>query len=310
MTIKPAFINCFESERINQVRNSGGIPRLSPDISYSTGNFSMLRDKHSRLQLDSVNNTNHRLETILRRTNWPESFFKDKLILECGCGAGPDTEVLLKLGAKVLSVDIAGLESASKNIGKNSNSQFLQASLLDLPLKKNYFDIVFCHRVLQHTPSPERVLKNILEYVKPDGAIFIHSYARTWFQMFRWKYMLRPITKDIDSLKLYGYIQKFSPFLYNLTNKLKELGKFGRAIEHFFVPFLNYRHVSFFDKKDDKWIIEYAIHDTFDALSPKYDSPLSSSKFEQIAQQVIKNEKYGYEIFENKSITLLRSKVT
>ena len=74
----------------------------------------MLREKHAKLQMDSVNKTNHRRDTILERTNWPKSFFKDKLILECGCGAGPDTEVLLSLGAKVISVDIAGLDFAKK----------------------------------------------------------------------------------------------------------------------------------------------------------------------------------------------------
>jgi len=83
------------------IRN--GIPRFTPDISYSE-NFALLREKHAELQLDSRNGTTDRYDTILDRTQWPIEFFKGKTVLECGCGAGPDTEILLLLGCKVVSV--------------------------------------------------------------------------------------------------------------------------------------------------------------------------------------------------------------
>src|SRR5688572_19989096 len=132
---------------------TNGIPRFTPDLSYSSGNFSLLREKHATLQLDSVNGTTDRLKTVLSRTNWPPEFFKGKTVLECGCGAGPDTEVLVGLGAKVLAVDIAGLDIAKENV-PHPHVQFVQADIANLPLKRSAFDIVFCHRVLQHTPKP------------------------------------------------------------------------------------------------------------------------------------------------------------
>tara|TARA_B100000579_G_scaffold25171_1_gene17721 strand:+ start:14289 stop:15212 length:924 start_codon:yes stop_codon:yes gene_type:complete len=307
MSIKSNFIDCFNKDRLGSIDTSGKIPKLSPDLSYSTGNFSVLREKHSELQLDSVNGTKHRLETILSRTNWAPSFFKDKLILECGCGAGPDTEVLLSLGAKVMSVDIAGLEIASKNIGDNSNSQFLQASLLDLPFKENNFDIVYCHRVIQHTPNPDRYLRNILRYVKPSGHVFIHSYAKTWTQMVRWKYLLRPLTTNMSPSVLYHRIERHSSFLYNLCNKLEKIGKFGKTIKRIFVPFFNYRNNDFFKEKSDKWIIQYGIHDTFDALSPKFDNPLSCKRFRKIAEDILTPKNINWSILDGAGITLLRS---
>lgn len=106
------------------IRN--GIPRFSPDVSYSSGNFSLLREKHATLQLDSMNCTIDRLETVLSRTNWDPVFFKDKTILECGCGAGPDTEVLAGLGAKVLAVDIAGLILHYEMFVMNASNLFRQ----------------------------------------------------------------------------------------------------------------------------------------------------------------------------------------
>ena len=90
------------------------------------------------MQFDSKNNTTDRLNTILQRTNWNKEFFKDKLILECGCGAGPDTEILLSLGAKVVAVDIAGLDIARKNLGNHENLLLLQADITNLPFRRNF----------------------------------------------------------------------------------------------------------------------------------------------------------------------------
>ena len=50
--------------RVVPVRND--IPRFSPDNSYSSGNFSKLRELHATLQLDSKNATSDRLDTFGR----------------------------------------------------------------------------------------------------------------------------------------------------------------------------------------------------------------------------------------------------
>src|SRR5688572_20583775 len=127
----------------------GGILRFTPDVSYASGNFSRLRERHARLQLDSANGTRDRLDTILERTRWPREFFRGKLVLECGCGAGPDTEVLLSLGASVVSVDIAGVDVCRANVGPHPDSPVLQASIDDRPFRPRAFALVRWHPVLQ-----------------------------------------------------------------------------------------------------------------------------------------------------------------
>jgi hypothetical protein len=69
------------------------------------------------------------------------------------------------------------------NVGDHPNCRVVQASIDDLPFKEPAFDIVWCHRVLQHTPSPARTLAHILGFARDDGAVFVHSYARTFHQM-------------------------------------------------------------------------------------------------------------------------------
>jgi len=120
---------------------------------------------------------------------------------------------LLGLGAKVISVDIAGVDICKENINHN-NSLIIQADITDLLFKKASFDIVWCHRVLQHTPNPEKTLNHILSFVKPNGAVFIHSYARTIAQMISWKYILRPFTSKMNKDKLFLKVEKIIPILF------------------------------------------------------------------------------------------------
>ena len=289
---------------------SNDILRFTPNQSYSTGNFSKLREKHAQLQLDSVNGTNDREFTILKRTNWPREFFKDKLILECGCGAGADTEALLKLGAKVVSVDIAGVDICKANMMGNPSSLVIQGSIMDLPFKKKSFDIVWCHRVLQHTPSPNMTLDHILQFAKADGAVFVHSYSMRPQQVLSWKYVLRPLTRNMEPEKLYRLVERWTPGLFKFTNSLRAikpdlLGRLLFAVAYQVIPVRNYRFEPKFNDKSDEFIIEYAVHDTFDCLSPRYDRPLTHHEFRKIAKRHLKHK---YEIVEQ-GCTLLRSVV-
>jgi SAM-dependent methyltransferase len=291
---------CSGPHRI-PIRN--GIPRFVPDVSYS-GNFAMMREKHSTLQLDSRNGTTDRHDTLLERTGWPAEFFAGKTVLECGCGAGPDTEILLSLGCKVLSADLAGVDVARRNIGGNPRSQFIQASIVDLPLKKKSFDIVFCHRVLQHTPEPVETLEHILQFVRDDGAVFVHSYGGTIRQVLRWKYALRPLTRRLPQQFLYDAIGFFSVPLFHLTNFLNRW-RIGRIFASIFVPFNNHRHLPKYKEMSDEDMIQYAIHDTFDALSPAHDHPMRAATMERIAAAHLRQP---FEVVPG-FVVLLRSKI-
>jgi SAM-dependent methyltransferase len=292
-----------------EVRCTNGILRFTPDASYATGNFSKLREQHATLQLDSVNGTRDRLNTILERTRWPAEFFRGKLILECGCGAGADTEVLLQLGARVVAVDLAGLDVCRANLGDNPNLLLIQASIDDMPFRRGAFDVVWCHRVLQHTPDPAAALAHILTFVKEEGYVFVHSYARSLSQMLSWKYALRPITRRMQPEHLYNWVAAWVPPLYALTTFLRRippdvLGRTLFRVANQVVPIRNYRFMPAFADKDDAYLIEYAVHDTFDALSPRYDSPLSPAKFRTIASPRLKRK---FEIEASRWITLLRT---
>ena len=206
-----------------------------------------------------------------------------------------------------MAVDIAGVDIASRNLSGNpraSHVQFVQDSIADLRLRPKSFDIVFCHRVLQHTPDPEKVLNHILQFVKPGGGVFVHSYSDSKFQTRRWKYWLLPLTNKLPPEWLYRLIELYAWPAFYLTNLLDKF-KFGQRLNRIFIPFLNYRPAKKFASKSDRFIVEYGIHDTFDALSPKYDKPISPVRMKEIAaHNLISN----FEIYTDPGMTLLRTK--
>ena len=148
---------------------------------------------------------------------------------------------------------------------------------------------MFCHRVLQHTPDPPRVLRHILQFVKPDGAAFVHSYARNFTQMAHWKYALRPVTTRLDPELLYTIIKWYVPPLYRISKAIRAIKPvwLGRSLFKFserILPLYNYRFTRQFRGKSNEYILEYAIHNTFDALSPKFDIPMSAAQMRDIAK--------------------------
>lgn len=70
------------------------------------------------------------------------------------------------------------------------------------------------------------------------------------------------------------------------------------------IPFFNYRYLEKFKDKSDEFIIEYGIHDTFDALSPTYDNPIKTESMRTIASEVLK---VPFEIVKRRNVTLLRT---
>jgi hypothetical protein len=159
--------------------------------------------------------------------------------------------------------------------------------------------------VLQHTPRPADTLEAIFPLIKDDGAVFVHTYARHFVQMFRWKYFLRSVTTRLNPETLYNLIKRYSRPAFELTSVLNR-NVLTRYIAWVCVPFLNYRHQQTFKGQTDDFLVEYGIHDTFDALSPKYDNPLSAGQLRRIAARHLLSP---YEIIDQPTLTLLRTKL-
>jgi len=122
------------------------------------------------------------LKELLKRSGFDLTFFKNKKILDMGCGSGRFTIAFAKLGAKLsVGVDLGdeGLK-LGKLLAKKSkikNVKFYKSSVLKLPFKDNSFDFVFCKGVLHHTGNTYKGLSELKRILKKGSKAFIYLYG-------------------------------------------------------------------------------------------------------------------------------------
>jgi len=111
--------------------------------------------------------------------------WRNKKVLEIGCGIGTDTISFARCGAHVTAVDLSGksIEIARRRAevyGLSQRIQFYQGNAEELasfiPLEPH--DLIYSFGVIHHTPQPERVIAQMRHYARPGSAVKIMVYHR------------------------------------------------------------------------------------------------------------------------------------
>lgn len=104
-------------------------------------------------------------------------FFKDKKVLDAGCGNGRFAYYAGKYAREVWAIDLGpAVEVARKNTASLDNVHVVQADLHHPPFPLESFDFIYSIGVLHHLPDPEAAFQNLLRYLKPGGQIQIYLY--------------------------------------------------------------------------------------------------------------------------------------
>lgn len=157
----------------------GGIPRFVANDSYAAS-FGTQWTKWRTTQLDSYTRQNYSRQRLERCLGLSLEDLHDKVVLECGSGAGRFTEHLVKHSRFVASIDLSeAVDSNLENCSDLKHYLLCQADINDSPLPYQFFDVVVCLGVLQHTPSPEQSITNLAKHLKPGGLLIIDHYATT-----------------------------------------------------------------------------------------------------------------------------------
>lgn len=260
-----------------------GIPRLVESARNYTDTFGFQWNTFKRSQLDSHTKQNLSHDRFYSNTKWTPGELKGKRVLEVGSGAGRFTEILLQANARVVSFDYSSaVESNYESHSGNPNLFLFQGDLYAIPFPDNYFDFVFCYGVLQHTPDPVRSFQCIFEKVKKSGKISIDYYLNperptVWTTP---KYFWRRLTARMNPKVLLTIIKLYMPLWLPFDSLIKRLPRnLGyRILSRVPIPCYNYLHNGFTYSQR----LEWAILDTFDALSAAYDYPKTMSEFEEM----------------------------
>ena len=103
---------------------------------------------------------------------------KGKYILDVGCGYGWLEEVFIKRGAK----KVVGIEISEDFINKAKdrkikNVLFKKASALNIPYRKETFDVAVSFEVLEHIPSNSEIkmFEEVFRVLKPGGIFYLST---------------------------------------------------------------------------------------------------------------------------------------
>lgn len=111
-----------------------------------------------------------------------KSEYRNKKILDCGCGTGEFTCWYAARGNHVTAVDLSGpsIEHAkayAASYDLSDRIEFIQQSVLELDFSDDSFDIVYSYGVLHHTPDPYRGFQNMVRICKPGGIVIVSVYS-------------------------------------------------------------------------------------------------------------------------------------
>lgn len=240
---------------------------------------------YSKTQFDSFTKTDyskHRLEYIL---GCSIKILKNKNVLEVGAGAGRFTEILLKCGANVHSIDASqAVECNYKNNKKISNKfKIAQADLHNIPYKDNSFDYVICIGVLQHIPCTLKGLRSIWSKVKKNGLLIIDHYQFTIGYYFSFLPIARFFLKMLPAKYTIKITKLFVKFFFPILWAARDNEKLVVLLKRIFPLGFAYNIRKNLTKKQH---YQWTELDTHDALTDPYKRLLTKKSFGRMLNEL------------------------
>lgn len=245
------------------------VPRFVFQSNYAD-NFGVQWNLFRKTQLDSHSGHPISSERFWKATGWEPNELSGKWVLDCGCGAGRFAEVALEAGAHVIALDYSSaVDACYANLRHHPNLHVIQGDIYALPFEKESFAYVYSLGVLQHTPDVEKAVLSLPPMLAAGGRLSVDFYENTWKSKLLPKFWLRPLTKRMNSAKLFELLQRWVPALWSISVALGRVPKIGSLLKRI-VPVANYKGIL---PLTDEQLQEWALLDTFDWLAPEFDSP-------------------------------------
>jgi SAM-dependent methyltransferase len=118
--------------------------------------------------------------------------WKERRVLEIGCGLGTDTIQFARAGAHVTAVDLSpvSLDLARRRAavyGLEDRIRFLEADVerLEERLPPGDFELVYGFGTLHHTPRPDAALRALRRQLADEGTLKLMMYHRRSWKVLR-----------------------------------------------------------------------------------------------------------------------------
>jgi SAM-dependent methyltransferase len=246
------------------------MPRFVPSEEYAQS-FGYQWNRFDRLQLDRHMGNDLSRERFFKTTQWPERM-EGQRILEAGCGMGRFTQIALETGAEVFSFDLSNaVEANFKNNGDSPLVHIFQASIYQIPLRKESFDKVFCMGVVQHCPDVRGAFMSLVPYLRSGGEIVIDCYQRHTGLFPPLKYWARPFLTWMGPQGVHRFLSWVIPPAFEIKKALYKIPAVGKPIGNL-IPIGPISHKPKYDYTDEE-LKQVKILSALDMFSPVHDHP-------------------------------------
>lgn len=134
--------------------------------------------------------------------------YRDRRLLEIGCGIGTDLLRFARGGARVTGVDFSetAVKLARRNMELHAQAPdvFALADGAALPFPDRAFDVVYAHGVLQYAPDPRGIVEEARRVLRPGGTAMFMVYNRhSWLMALSRIMKVGLEHEDAPGLRLY-----------------------------------------------------------------------------------------------------------
>ncbi len=119
------------------------------------------------------------IKFYLKYTNIDE-MFKDKVVLDIGCGAAGKTIYYASMGVeRIVGVEILGkyrdeAEQLARKYGMEDKFEFFCADASKTPFEDETFDTIIMNDAMEHVDEPEKVLEECYRILKKNGRLYLN----------------------------------------------------------------------------------------------------------------------------------------
>ena len=145
-------------------------------------------------------------------------FFKEKIILDAGCGKGKHSVIAESFGARAVAAVDYGMGSIAsarhyikEHAGHPEKIQLIRGDIRRLPFKPKSFDYIYSVGVLHHLPSPKEGFLKLVSLVKPGGSMSVWVYGYEGTGLVR--HTVEPVRKYVTSKMPEGLLLIISWFI-------------------------------------------------------------------------------------------------
>ncbi|MBO8219563.1 class I SAM-dependent methyltransferase [Prochlorococcus marinus] len=183
--IESGILNSISGNNYQIIR---GVPRFLENLSVKTA--AAFGDEWNFFNFEQFKE--NWLKHVVKNTFGSVNIFKDNIIIDAGCGSGAQAKWFLEYGAShVFLMDLSHSvdDVVKRNLSGVDPTRFdiIQCSI-DAPpfMPMSFKGLVYCHNVIQHTPSVEKTANSLYNLLAPGGEFVFNCYSTNDHNLVTW----------------------------------------------------------------------------------------------------------------------------